>query len=101
MRHFSCDLCSKDLTPGEETRFVVRIDIVPAAEPAELTDADFDQDHLDTMAEMLGELEETPDLLEPPAKRTFEYDLCPACHGKFSADPLGRERARKPHFSKN
>ena len=101
MQHFSCDLCSKNLTPGEETRYVVRIDVNPAAAPAELTDADLDQDHLDTMAEMLGMMEESPDQFEEPVRRAFEYDLCPTCHAKFVADPLGRERARKPQFSKN
>jgi hypothetical protein len=101
MQHFSCDHCSKDLTPGQETRYVVRIDVHPAAAPAELTEADLDQDHLDTMAEMLGMMEESPDQFEEPVRRTFEYDLCPNCHARFVADPLGRERARKPQFSKN
>ena len=103
MRHFSCDLCGKDLTPGMDVRYVVRMEVAPANDDRDLTDADLDQDHLDTMAEMLDELEDAgPDALTlPPAVRSLEYDLCPGCHRKFVADPLGRDRARKPQFSKN
>lgn len=103
MRHFSCDLCGKDMTAGPDARFVVRMEAFPAGTPGELTDADFDQDHIDTMAEMLAELEEAgEDAAEPtPDRKSAEYDLCPACYAKFIADPLGRDRARKPHFSKN
>lgn len=103
MRHFSCDLCGKDLTPGEDARYVVRLEVFPAADPRDLTEADLDQDHLDSMAEMLDELEDAgPDAYTPPpASRAQEFDLCAVCHRKFAADPLGRERARKPQFSKN
>jgi hypothetical protein len=101
MRHFSCDLCSKDLIPGEDARYVVRIDIAPSADPVELTQPDLDQDHLDAMAEMLDDLEKSPESYDGPAGRTLEYDLCQSCLEKFSSDPLGRERARKPQFSKN
>ena len=105
MRHFSCDLCGKDLTPGEETRYVVRMESYPAGVPGELTEGDLDEDHLETMAEMLEELEAREDLDGPPPAapeyRSGEYDLCPPCYRKFAADPLGRDRGRKPHFSKN
>src|SRR5688572_24975102 len=66
MRHFSCDLCGKDLTPGEETRYVVRMESYPAGVPGELTEADLDEDHLETMAEMLAELEAREELDGPP-----------------------------------
>lgn len=106
MRHFSCDLCGKDLTPGDETRYVVRMESYPAGVPGELTEADLDEDHLEAMAEMLAELEAREDFDGPPPapapqRRSGEYDLCPSCYRKFAADPLGRERGRKPHFSKN
>jgi hypothetical protein len=107
MRHFSCDLCGKDMTSGSDARFVVRMEAFPAAQPGELTEADLDQDHIDTMAEMLAELEELEESgehrpCEPsPERHAKEYDLCAACYQKFLADPLGRDRSRKPHFSKN
>ncbi len=107
MRHFSCDLCGKDLTPGSETRYVVRMESFPAGVPGELTEADLDEDHLEAMAEMLDELEAREEVGAGPAttpvpdRRSAEYDLCPGCYRKFAADPLGHDRGRKPHFSKN
>ena len=104
MRHFSCDLCGKDMTSGSDARFVVRMESFPASCPGELTEADLDQDHIDTMAEMLAELEESGVELPTESvadRQAKEYDLCPACYEKFLADPLGRDRSRKPHFSKN
>ena len=103
MRHFSCDLCGKDLTSGAETRYVVRVEVFPAAPVGELTEADLDQDHVAAMAELLEEIEEAGADAAPaaPVCRTVEYDLCPSCHRRFAADPLGRGRSRKPRFSPN
>jgi hypothetical protein len=103
MRHYSCDLCSKDLTSEPSARYVVQIAAYPVARTDELTEADLDQDHLEAMAELLEELEDAaPDTLPPtPTSRTLEYDLCPTCYCRFLADPLGREAGRKLHFSKN
>jgi hypothetical protein len=102
MRHFSCDLCGKDLTPGADARYVLRMDARPAAEPAELTPADLDADAIEDMAALLDELEAGgpagPDL---SAARALEYDLCPDCYKRFLADPLGREQSRKLSFSPN
>ena len=83
MRHFSCDHCGKDLTPGADTRYVVRMEVFPAADPGVLTAADLDDDHVESMAELLEELEAAGDdtALELPAvERKMECDLCPACH---------------------
>src|SRR5688500_8872446 len=106
MRHCPCDLCGTDLTPGEENLYVVRMEPCPAGVPGELTEAALDEDHLETMAEMRAEPEAREELDGPPPapvpqRRSGEYDLCPSCYRKFAADPLGRERGRKPHFSKN
>jgi hypothetical protein len=73
----------------------------PAADPGELTEADLDRDHVETMAELLEELEDAAPTAPAPTCRKMEYDLCPGCYRKFVADPLGREQARKLHFSKN
>ena len=32
MRHFSCDLCGKDLTPGTDARFVLRMEVIAATD---------------------------------------------------------------------
>ncbi|HJZ92989.1 MAG TPA: hypothetical protein VKE40_19090 [Gemmataceae bacterium] len=99
MLHFSCDLCGKDLTDNTDGRYVVQMEVFPAHDPAELTDEDLGDDHLEEVGQLLREAEE--DDLEPaPAYTKLRYDLCPACHKKFLADPLNRE-AQKFDFSEN
>lgn len=101
MRHFSCDLCGKDLTPGHETRFVLRMEVSVATDTASAP-ADLDQDQLEEMADLLDELENGDTVLDiAPVSKKLEFDLCPLCHRKFLADPLGRETNRKPEFSSN
>ena len=112
MRHFSCDLCGKDLTAsphggadGAATgRYVLRMEVAPAAAGVLncVGEADLDRDQLDAMAELLDDLEADPDSApEVPATQRLEFDLCPGCRLRFVADPLGRERVPKPRFSKN
>lgn len=99
MLHFSCDLCGKDLTDGTDARYVVRMEVYPASDPGQLTDADLSDDNLEAVSELLRDTDET-DLEPVPAFQSLRYDLCPACHKKFLADPLGRE-AQKFDFSEN
>jgi hypothetical protein len=102
MLHYSCDSCGKDLTPGVTARYVVKVEAFAAADPAELTEADLDTDHVEAMAELLSEIEDGEAAPEPvPARKAMQFDLCPGCYGKFVADPLGRETAPKFDFSEN
>lgn len=101
MLHFSCDLCGKDMTPAGCPRYVVKLEAFAATDPAELTDDDLGEDHVEEMARMLTELEEGDGPPLPPAAKKMQYDLCPACYRKFVADPLGRESANKFDFSEN
>jgi hypothetical protein len=102
MVHFTCDGCGKELQPGDGEHFVVKIEAFAAQDPAELTDADLDEDHLEAVGELLRELEANDGELDlPAATRHFRYDLCPDCHHKFVRDPLGKECAQKVTFSKN
>ena len=103
MQHFTCDLCGKELLPGDDRRYVVRVEVYAAHDPAELTEADLDQDHMDEVSQILEEMEEDgadPDQSAPAFKK-FRYDLCPDCHKKFLRDPLNKEAAQKFHFSEN
>jgi hypothetical protein len=43
----------------------------------------------------------SPEDLEAQLRKGFRFDLCPACHGKFLKDPLGKESLRLFDFSKN
>jgi hypothetical protein len=101
MQHFTCDVCGKPMTPGDDRRYVVKMDVYAAHDPAELTDADLDTDQLDEVSEMLSDetAAEPADLA--PAFKQFRYDLCPDCHTKFLRDPLNKDAAQKFHFSEN
>jgi hypothetical protein len=96
-----CDCCGKELSHGED-HYVVRIEVFATQDPAQLTEADLDEDHLEAVGEMLRELEEAEvsEAIEP-ATRQFRYDLCPLCRARYVRDPFGREGAGKLHFSEN
>lgn len=103
MLHFSCDICGKDLTPSGAARYVVKMEAFAATDPAELTEADLDTDHVEEMAQLLREIEDgeadEPEL--PPACTKQRFDLCPTCYRKFVKDPLGREATARLNFSQN
>ena len=103
MLHVTCDLCRKEMCPGHDHRYVVKIEVFAAHDPGKITEADLEDDHMEAVSELLREMEdnlEDPDLAEPTYKH-FRYDLCPECHQKFLRDPLGKEVAQKFDFSKN
>jgi len=103
MMHFSCDVCSKDMTLGEGTRYVVKMEAFAAADPVGLTETDLDADHIEEMAQLLNDMEESgidvPE--ELPAAKKLRFDMCAMCYRKFLADPLGRDVVTKFDFSEN
>jgi hypothetical protein len=102
MLHITCDLCGKELRPGEDHRYVVKIEAYAAHDPAEITEADLDEDHMEALSQTLRELEEndaTAEVVEP--YKHFRYDLCSECHKKFVQNPLAKEPAQKFDFSEN
>jgi hypothetical protein len=97
-----CDLCGKDLTASGDPRYVVKIEAFAGFDPTEITEEDLDQDHMEAVSQLLRRDETlTPDELGAPVHKGFRFDLCPACHGKFLKDPLGKEFLRSFDFSKN
>jgi hypothetical protein len=100
MLHFSCDLCGKEMRPGEDDRFVVKIEAYAAHDPAELTEEDLNEDHMEAISQLLRE-DDGEDAEVTAAHKNFRYDLCPECHQKFLRDPLGRDAVQKFDFSKN
>jgi hypothetical protein len=103
MLHVTCDLCGKQLQPGDDLHYVVKIEVFAAQDPSELTEADLDTDHLEAVSQLLREMEDSsldPDADQPPYKN-FRYDLCPECHKKFVRDPLSKDAAQKFDFSEN
>jgi hypothetical protein len=101
MLHVTCDGCGKDLRPGED-HHVLKIEMFAAQDPAELTEADLDVDHMEAVGELLRQMEETDEAIElEPASCHRRFDLCSECRKRFLRDPLGRENASKFQFSKN
>jgi hypothetical protein len=102
MLHISCDLCGKQIAPLDSLRYVVKMEVFAAHDPAELTEEDLDQDHLEAVSQLLRESEHLADPDESaPAYKNIRFDLCPECHKKFLRDPLGKEAAQKFDFSEN
>ena len=99
MLHFTCDQCGKELRKGED-RYVVKIEVFAAHDPAEITEDDLEDDHMEAVSQILQDLEENETDVEPAAKH-FRYDLCDNCRNKYSRDPLNKEAAQKFHFSEN
>lgn len=103
MLHITCDLCGKELLPGDDHRYVVKLEVFAAHDPTEITEADLDEDHMEAVSQLLRDMEEG-DADEPqlaPTYKKFRYDLCPGCHKKFLRDPLGKEASQKFDFSEN
>jgi hypothetical protein len=101
MLHVTCDLCGKELRPGDDQRYVVKIEVLAGQDPAELTEADLDEDHMEAVSQLLRQMEDTGVEDLDDAQQNFRYDLCAECRTKFARDPLGREAAQKFDFSEN
>jgi len=100
--HVTCDLCGKQVTLGEDYRYVVKIEVYAAHDPGKLTEADLDEDNMEAVSQLLRSEDEPPDPdITAPAYKNFRYDLCPSCHKKFVRDPLGKDTVQKFDFSKN
>src|SRR5262249_18743026 len=96
MLHITCDLCGKELLPGDDYRYVVKVEVFAAHDPSELTEADLDDDHMEAVSQLLQDMDELtdPDMEAPPYKK-LRYDLCPECHNNILRDPIAKEAAQK------
>ena len=91
----TCDLC--DRTLPKHASYVVRMDVfadptMPALGTEDLEETDFGET-LDKLLEEMKGL--TADDLQDGVHRRFEYRLCPACHPRFLANPLGKPRVAR------
>lgn len=105
MRHFSCDLCGRSLTPSGEARYLVRVEGFPVADTA-YSDAEPVEDAIDAMDELLANTpppdDRDGDTVEMmPVTSVKEYDLCGSCYSKLQSDPLGLQARRKVRVSRN
>ena len=101
MIHYSCDRCRCKLA-ADDLRYVVKIEIQAAMDPACEHEPDEDRDHL---VEIEDILDSTPDECEDEIGEDIyqrrRFDLCPQCYRKFVGNPLGREAKPEMGFSKN
>ena len=100
MLNFTCDHCGRELRPGEEQRYVVKIEAYAAEDPCAITEADLEEDHMEAVSALLSEIEDVGADIDEPHKQ-IRYDLCHECHKRFIHDPLGKDNSQKLFFSKN
>ena len=101
MLHVTCDLCGKKLRPGED-HYVVKIEVFAGHDPAELTEADLEEDHMEAVSQLIRQMEAGECSDEPgPTSHHLRYDLCPDCRQRYLRDPLSKDAAQKFDFSEN
>ena len=70
MLHISCDLCGKVLQTGQD-HYVVKIEVFAQHDPAQLTDADLEEDHMEAISQILAAGPPPPP--PPPETRPIVY----------------------------
>lgn len=101
MLHHSCDRCKRMLNSETEVRYVVKMEIYPAAEPLDCDQFDDDRDSLLELQEMLDELAEEGDEVFDEIYEKKRYDLCADCCRQYMKNPIGPESAVQLGFSNN
>jgi hypothetical protein len=102
MIRYSCDLCRRDLDPQDDLRYVVKVEVYAAFDPASVDNDDEDRDHLEEIQDILERLEDSAsEEVGDDVYQQLRFDLCPECRKKFIKNPLGRETAKAFGFSSN
>jgi hypothetical protein len=88
MIRYSCDLCKRELDSQQDLRYVVKIEVYAAFDPAAIVER-----MEDSADEQIGD----------DVYQQMRFDLCPECRRKFIKNPLGfkREVAKAFGFSSN
>jgi hypothetical protein len=102
MIHHSCDLCKRLIDTEEDVRYVLKMEVYAALDPA-LDDVDDDRDGLQDVQDMLQRIDEleTSEVAQDDVYQQLRFDLCPECRKKFLKAPLGREAMKQFDFSQN
>lgn len=87
-----CDLCGQPLP--KHASYVVRMDVFADPSIPPLSSDDLDETSFDeSLDKLLDEMKDmTADDLQDGVHRHFEFRLCPKCHRRFLANPMGRPR---------
>ena len=102
MIRYICDLCRREMQAEEDLRYVVKIEVYAAFDPAAAEDREDDHDHLEEIQDILERIEDTSaDELGDDVYQQLRFDLCPECRKRFVKNPLGRKTAKAFGFSAN
>jgi len=101
MIRYSCDLCQRELDSQDDLRYVVKVEVYAAFDPAAGCD-DEDRDHLEEIQDILERMDDVSGSeIGDEVYQQLRFDLCPECRKKFMRNPLGREVAKAFGFSAN
>ena len=90
MIRYRCAGCGLDLQTDGSNHYILKMEAFAAAGRLEFTDQDLQRDHQAEIRRVIAELENhSPDDIEDQVYRSLRFDLCPGCHGRFLASPLG------------
>jgi hypothetical protein len=87
----SCDRCDKSLLIDESVRYEVRIVVVAAYDPMEITREDLARHDPAQWEALLAQLESLGEReAQDQVHREMRFDLCPSCQEEYLRRPLGR-----------
>ncbi len=102
MIRYSCDLCKRELDSQDDLRYVVKMEIYAAFDPAAADAEGEDRDHLEEIQDILEGLEDSAsEEIGDDVYQQLRFDLCPECRKKFVKNPLGRKTVKAFGFSSN
>lgn len=102
MIRYCCDLCKRDLDPDRDLRYVVKVEVYAAFDPAVADEEEDDRDHLQEIQDILERLGDAEsEQIGDDVYRELRFDLCAECRKKFVKNPLGCETSKILDFSKN
>ncbi len=103
MIHHSCDVCKRPIDSQLDVRYVVKIEVYAALDPA-MDELDDDRDGLQEVQDMMQRIEDCDSddqVADEDVYQQLRFDLCPECRKKFLKAPLGREALKQFDFSQN
>ena len=91
MVQYACDLCGARLKAGENTRYVVRIEVYAAPESPEITPEELAKDHKQEILALLSQMDSlSTEEIQNGVYRLMRFDLCAECRDRYLANPLGK-----------
>ena len=102
MIHYSCNLCQREIDPGHDGSYLVRMEVY-AAQSAEHVPIDDDRDHLEEFqrnSRTLRRIRRRRPVFGQRKLSQREFHLCNQCGKRFLQDPLGQLLPQRFELSK-